>query len=113
MDEPGEFVEGGGLEDLEAAGFAGKPVGVGWGGADMDRQECLSYFGLSCFRGSHGDISIISVVGTAEIEMREKLTGLKTRHYNGRRRNWKELAGSAEERRKSLTPEGVSYRARH
>jgi hypothetical protein len=78
----------------------------------LDRQECLSYFGLSCFRGSHGDISIISVVGTAEIELLEMLTGLKTRHYNGRK-NWKELAGSAEERRKSLTPEGVSYRAGH
>ena len=65
MDEPGEFVEGGDLEDLEAAGFAGDPVGVGW--ATGDRQECLSYFagvafGPYCFRESHGDISIISVV---------------------------------------------------
>jgi hypothetical protein len=52
-------------------------------------------------------------VGTAEIELLlEKLAGLKTRYYNGRK-NWKELAGSAEERRKSLTPEGVSYRAGH
>jgi hypothetical protein len=42
VDEPGEFVEGGDLEDLEAAGFAGDPVGVGW--ARGDRQECLSYF---------------------------------------------------------------------
>ena len=84
---------------------------AGW--ARRDRQECLSYFGLSCFRGSHGDISIISVVRGAEIEPLEKLTGLKTRHYNGRRKNWKELAGSAEERRKSLTPEGVSYRTGH
>ena len=71
MDKPGEFVEGGDLEDLEAAGFAREPVGVGWGTGDMDRQECLSYFGLSCFRGSHGDISIISVVRAAEIELRE------------------------------------------
>ena len=60
VDEPGEFVEGVDLEDLEAAGFAGEPVGGSRGG--RDRQECLSYFGLSCFRGSHGDISIISVV---------------------------------------------------
>jgi hypothetical protein len=44
VDEPGEFVEGGDLEDLEAAGFAGEPVGVGWRGGDLDRQECLSYF---------------------------------------------------------------------
>jgi hypothetical protein len=62
VDEPGELVQGGDLEDLEAAGFAGDPVGVGLGRGDMDRQECLSCFGLSCFRGSHGDISIISVV---------------------------------------------------
>ena len=65
MDEPGEFVEGRDLEDLETAGFASDPVGVGEAG--RDRQECLSYFagltfGLQCFRGSHGDISIISVV---------------------------------------------------
>jgi len=65
VDEPGEFVQGGDLEDLEAAGFAGDPFGVGLGRGD--RQECLFYFadlafGLSCFRGSHGDISIISVV---------------------------------------------------
>jgi hypothetical protein len=113
VDEPGEFAEGGDLEDLEAAGFAGDPVAVGWGGGDLDRQECLSYFGLSCFRGSHGDISIISVVVTAEIERREKLVGLKNRHYNGWRKNWKELAGSAVVSRKSLTPEGVSYRAGH
>ena len=39
MDEPGEFVQGGNLEDLEAAGFAGDPVGAGG-----DRQEYLSYF---------------------------------------------------------------------
>ena len=37
MDEPGEFVQGGNLEDLEAAGFAGDPVGAGG-----DRQEYLS-----------------------------------------------------------------------
>jgi hypothetical protein len=76
---------------LEAAGFAGEPVGIGWSGGDLDRQECLSYFGLSCFGGSHGDISIISVVGVAEIELLEKLTGLKTRHYNGGKigRNWR------------------------
>ena len=67
VDEPGDFVEGGDLEDFEAAGFAGEPFGAGLGRGDIDRQECLSYFagvafGLSCFRGSHGDISIISVV---------------------------------------------------
>ncbi len=39
MEEPGEFGKGGDLEDLEAAGFAGDPVGAGG-----DRQECLSYF---------------------------------------------------------------------
>lgn len=94
------------MEDLEAAGFAGEPAGIGRRGGDMDRQECLSYFGLSCFRGSHGDISIISVVRAAEIELLEKLTGLKTRHYNGRRKNWKELAGSAEERRKASPLKG-------
>jgi len=44
VDEPGEFVEGGDLEDLEAAGFAGDPVGVGSGRGD--RQECPPYFGL-------------------------------------------------------------------
>ncbi len=44
VDEPGKFVQGGGLEDLEAAGFAGEPVGVGLGRWDRDRQECLSCF---------------------------------------------------------------------
>jgi len=42
VDEPGEFVEGWDLEDLQAAGFAGDPVGVGLGRGDG--QECLSYF---------------------------------------------------------------------
>ena len=43
MDEPGEFAQGGDLEDLEAAGFAGDPVGVGLGRGG-DRQECLYHF---------------------------------------------------------------------
>jgi hypothetical protein len=107
VDKPGEFVEGGDLEDLEAAGFADEPVGVGWGGGDMDRQECLSYFAgfmfaLQCFRGSHGDISIISVVGTAEIELLEKLTGLKTRHYNGGKLEG--IGGERERKRKKPHP---------
>jgi hypothetical protein len=38
VDEPGEFVQGGDLEDLEAAGFAGEPFGVGFGRGG-DRQE--------------------------------------------------------------------------
>jgi len=42
VDEPGEFVEGRDLEDLEAAGFAGDPVGVGLGRGG-NRQQCLSY----------------------------------------------------------------------
>ena len=33
VDEPREFCEGGGLENLEAAGFMGDPVG---GGRDRD-----------------------------------------------------------------------------
>ena len=42
VDEPRDFAQGGDLEDLEAAGFAGDPVGVGLGRGD--RQECLPYF---------------------------------------------------------------------
>ncbi len=44
VDEPGKFVQGGDLEDLEAAGFAGDPGGVGLGRGDRDRQECPSCF---------------------------------------------------------------------
>ena len=43
VDEPGDVVEGGDLENLEAAGLAGDPVGVGLGRGG-DRQECLSNF---------------------------------------------------------------------
>jgi len=66
VDEPGEFGEGGDLEDSEPAGFAFGPLLIGSGG--RDRQECLSYWGtfavafaIRCFRGRHGNISIISV----------------------------------------------------
>ena len=41
VDEPGEFGKGGDLEDLEAAGFAGDPLGAGE--ARGDRLECPSY----------------------------------------------------------------------
>jgi len=64
VDEPGNFVEGGDLEDLEAAGLVGDPVGAGW--ARGDRQECLSYFGLTCFRESHSSTSIIGAGRGAE-----------------------------------------------
>jgi len=49
VDEPREFAQSGDLEDLDAAGFAGDPVGAGLGRGRMDRQECLSC--LSYFAG--------------------------------------------------------------
>ena len=61
VDEPGEFCEGGRLEDSDAAGFAFDPVWVGSG--RRDRQKRLSYLAeltprLECFRGSHSLLSI-------------------------------------------------------
>jgi len=83
VDEPGEFVERGDLEDLEAAGFAGDP---GSSGAGVDAWLARAALCRYCFRGSHNSNSIIGVGRVAEWGREERI---------------------------SLTPEGVSYRAGH
>ena len=65
MDEPGEFGEGGDLENAEAARGVGGPVRGGGPAGGGVAAECSA--DADCFRERHEENSIIAVVWWGEI----------------------------------------------